>query len=244
MKDWFKARNIWGAAITALSDEEAGRLAKAIWAYTMDGEIVDIDGAGKGIFAMILMTLGQDEEKDADISAKRSKATDSIREQKTSNDIKCNQMISNDIKPNQLISNDDNKNKNKNKNKNIEQESESSSFIADADARMIQREQDQVMNAAEDAGFKMSNGVRATLVRLYSEHGLQKMTDGFAACVKHGVPTLAYLEAVLKGKPKQPRKTVTAQQYEQRDYGDIDAELQAQQEREMEEFMRSERGAS
>ena len=74
MKEWFKARNIWGAAITALSDEEAGRLAKAIWAFTMDGEIMEIEGAGKGILAMILMTLTQDEEKDNDISAKRSNA--------------------------------------------------------------------------------------------------------------------------------------------------------------------------
>ena len=72
MKDWFKARNIWGAAISALSDEEAGRLAKAVWAYTMTGEVVEIEGAGKGILAMIIMTLGQDAEKDDKISEVRA----------------------------------------------------------------------------------------------------------------------------------------------------------------------------
>ena len=82
MKDWFKARNIWGAAINSLDDESAGKLAKAIWAFTMEGTIVEVDEAGKAIFAMILMTLKSDEEKDAEISVKRSRATDSIREQK------------------------------------------------------------------------------------------------------------------------------------------------------------------
>ena len=117
MKEWFKARNVWGAAITALSDEEAGRLVKAIWAYTMNGEITEIDGAGKGIFALILMTLGQDEKRDEEISVKRSKATEEYRHQKNVGDNKKDQMISSDIKSNQLISNDDNKNKNKSKNK-------------------------------------------------------------------------------------------------------------------------------
>ena len=129
MKEWFKARNVWGAAITALSDEEAGRLVKAIWAYTMNGEITEIDGAGKGIFALILMTLGQDEKRDEEISVKRSKATEEYRHQKNVGDNKKDQMISSDIKSNQLISNDDNKNKNKSKNKNKEQESETDNVV-------------------------------------------------------------------------------------------------------------------
>lgn len=62
MNDWFKARNIWGAAILALSDAEAGRLMKALWTYTMTGEQQNLSGAEKAIFAMILMTLGQDEK--------------------------------------------------------------------------------------------------------------------------------------------------------------------------------------
>ena len=74
MKDWFKARNIWGAAILALSDAEAGRLMKALWMYTMTGEQQNLSGAEKAIFAMILMTLGQDEQKDANISTVRAAA--------------------------------------------------------------------------------------------------------------------------------------------------------------------------
>ena len=213
MKDWFKARNIWGAAISALSDEEAGRLAKAIWAYTMDGEIQTIEGAGKGILAMILLTLGQDAERDDEISEKRSFAS------------KCKQKQSNDIKCNQMISNGDNKNQNKNKNIDKESEQESESYIAEFDAHRIQQEHNRVIDAAKDAGFKMSNDVGYALLALYGTYGLEKMLDGFKACVKYGVPTLAYLESVLIGKPKKQKPKVVAQDFPQRDYSDVDSQL-------------------
>ena len=129
MREWFKARNVWGAAILGLSDEEAGRLAKAIWAYTMNGEVMDIEGAGKGIFAMILMTLAQDEVHDAEVSEKRSNAAKS--KQLSANASNCIQMQSNADNCEQLIANGDikNKNKNKSKNKNKEQESETDNVV-------------------------------------------------------------------------------------------------------------------
>ena len=227
MKDWFKARNIWGAAISALSDEEAGRLAKAIWAYTMDGEVKTIEGAGKGILAMILLTLGQDEERDSDISEKRSLA--GKKGATNTNYGKSQQMISNDNKCQQMISNADNKNKNKNKNIDKEQESESESYISDADAADIQRDHDRVLTAAEDAGFKMSNDVRASLIALYAEFGLSKMLDGYKSCVDHAAANLAYLKAVLSGKPKEKKPRVAAQDYGQRDYDDVQKRIEEEQ---------------
>ena len=228
MKEWFKARNIWGAAITALSDEEAGRVAKAIWAYTMDGEIQTIEGAGKGILAMILMTLAQDEERDNDISAKRSNAAKSMHLQ--ANASKCIQMQAND-------SNCSNKNKNKNIDK--EQESESESFIDDGDAKAIQNDHDRVLTAAEDAGFKMSDDVRAWLIGFYATYGLEKVLDGFKACVKHGAVNLAYLEAVLKGSPKkQSGRVLPAQDFEQRDYSHVQDEVMREVARDIAEMRR------
>ena len=227
MKDWFKARNIWGAAITALTDEEAGRLAKAIWTYTMTGEIVEIDGAGKGIFAMILMTIGQDAEKDGEISAKRSAVGSLGGKQKVANATNCNQLQSIATNCNQLLPNADNKNKNKNKNKNIEQEQESESeLITDAEAQEIQSDQNKLLDAAEDAGFQRSNSVRARLLKLYADYGLEKVLDGIDSCVRHSASNLAYLEACLKGDPKKPKAKVIAQDYNQRDYTSVDNELQ------------------
>lgn len=224
MKEWFKARNVWGATILALPDEEAGRIAKAIWAYTMNGELMPLDGAEKGIFPMILMTLQQDEERESDISAKRSIAAKSMHLQ--ANASKSIQMQANDSKYKQMQANADNKNQNKNKNidKESEQESESE-FIADAEAREIQNDQNRVLDAAEDAGFKMSNDVRSALIALYADSGLEKVLDGLKSCSEHGVPTLAYLRAVLKGEPKKSKARVVAQDFPQRDYSDVDGKL-------------------
>lgn len=226
MKDWFKARNIWGAAISALSDEEAGRLAKAIWAYTMNGEVVELEGAGNGIFAMILLTLGQDAERDDDISAKRSNAAKNMHLQ--ANAYKCIQKQAND-------SNCSNKNQNKNIDKEQESESE---LIADADAHQLQMEQNRVLDAAEDAGFKMSNSVRASLIALFADCGLEKMLEGIRSCSEHGAVNLAYLRAVLSGKPKEQKPRVEAQNYDQRDYTDVQQRLIEDQRKRFEERLK------
>lgn len=234
MKDWFKARNIWGAAITALSDEEAGRLAKAIWAFTMDGEIRELEGAGKGILAMILLTLGQDAEKDDRISEVRAIAgkkgglntSYGKHQQMTAIASNCKQVQANDSNCS-----------NKNKNKNIDKEQESESFIADADAHKIQTEQNRVLDAAEDAGFKMSNNVRAALTALYADFGLVKVLDGIKSCSEHGAANLAYLRAVLNGKPKQAKAVVPAQDYSQRDYSEVQDGIMDRQSERIRAFM-------
>ena len=68
MKEWFRARNIWGAAIRTMTDEEAGQLAKAVFSYTMTGETIPLTGAGQSIFAMIVASLQKDAERDAEIA--------------------------------------------------------------------------------------------------------------------------------------------------------------------------------
>ena len=109
----------------------------------------------------------------------------------------------------------------KEKESNEKESNLSSSFHADDDLHRIQSDHDRVLNAAEDAGFKMSNDVRAALIALYADHGLQKILDSLKSCVDHGAPNLAYLKAVLKGEQKKPAgKTVAAQKFEQRDYDD------------------------
>lgn len=116
MKDWFKARNIWGAAIQTLSDAEAGRLMKAIWSYTMTGEQQNLSGAERGIFALILMTLSQDEEQAIDLSKKRAEAGAIGGRQRQANQAIAN-FASNEIANHANASN-------KNKSKNIETEKE------------------------------------------------------------------------------------------------------------------------
>ena len=100
-------------------------------------------------------------------------------------------------------------------------------LLDDDDARQIQTEQNRVLDAAEDAGFTMSNNVRAALIALYAEYGLQKMLDGLKACSEYGVTTLAYLRGCLSGRPKEkkPGRILPAQDFPQRSYDDVQSEM-------------------
>ena len=207
MKEWFKARNVWGAAIRSLPDEDAGRLAKAIWTYTMDGDVVNIEGAGQGALSMIMLTLRQDDERDMDLSEKRAAAGSIGGQHNQANRSKGKQTVANQA-------NATNKNQNKNKNIETEQETETELFIE------IQRDHDRILSAAEDAGFARNDATRAKLIALYADNGLQKVLDGIESCVEHGAPSIAYLRAVLKGEPKKAKADVNAQKYAQRDYAD------------------------
>ena len=123
-----------------------------------------------------------------------------------------------EMRPNPIQSNPK-RNPNPNPNPDTREEDDADSLISSAEAAEIQGDHDRVLDAAEDAGFKMSNSVRAGLIALYASHGLVKVLDGIESCVKHGAPNLAYLEACMKDTPKKPIRAVPAQQYEQRDYG-------------------------
>lgn len=136
--------------------------------------------------------------------------------------VDCNQLQSDDINCNQSTTDDDKcpRNRIRNRNTIIDNRNRNTDEDADEEFHKIQADHDRVLDAAEDAGFKMSNDLRASLIAMYADHGLQKVLDGLKTCVKYGAPTLAYLEAVLRGDPKKPKpgKTVSAQQYEQRSY--------------------------
>lgn len=132
-------------------------------------------------------------------------------------DSNCNQLQSIEINCNQLKSNDSKCPRNPIQSESLS-ESLSESELPDDVAHQIQKDHDRILNAAEDAGFHMSNDVRASLIALYAEHGLQNVLDGMKSCVKHGAVNLAYLEGCLKGNGRKKKPSVSAQDYEQRDY--------------------------
>lgn len=136
------------------------------------------------------------------------------------NDNICNQLISDDSKcPRNRIRI---RNRNTINDNDIRKDdnADDTGFISSEEAKAIQSEQNRVLDAAEDAGFGKSNSVRAGLLKLYADYGLEKMLAGFESCVKHGVSNIAYLEAVLKGAPRKA-KANSAQDYEQRDYSSV-----------------------
>lgn len=115
-----------------------------------------------------------------------------------------------------------------NRNRNTEADEDADNgFMDDDEARKIQDEHNRVFDAAEDAGFKISNSVRAKLLKLYADYGFEKMLAGFDSCVKHGACNLAYLEACMKGggQKKPTVKALPAQDFTQRDYSGVPDEL-------------------
>ena len=219
-----------------LSDQQCGHLVRALVDYA-NGKEPEI---GDGMELMAFRFLKGTIDRNARLSAVRAEAGAKggfakAEKQKVANGGKSWQTVANDSK--KVNINNDINNKT-----NID--SNNRAFLDDDEAAEIQHEHDRVLTAAEDAGFKMSNTVRATLIALYADNGLEKMLTGFNECATHGAPNLAYLEAVLKGtgKKKPQMKVLPAQQYDQRDYSEVQAELMAEQAREMEEYLKKESG--
>lgn len=203
MQEWFKARTIWGAAIETLSDAEAGRLMKAVWHYVATGEQSDVSGAERGIFALILMTLSQDEGYRAEISRKRADAGSMGGKQKVAN-------VANATFANQNVANVANAN-NKNKNKN-KSEIEKETLLTECKEK--KRFTPPTVEEVAEYCRERNNGIDAqTFVDFYQAKGWmigKNPVRDWKACVRTWESN--------NRKNALPTKTVVAQQYEQRDY--------------------------
>lgn len=212
-----------------LTNEEVGSLIRALMKYHAYGEIVELDGKVGIAFDFIRDDIDQQEE------AYRKKC-----EQASKNRRKGLEQAITSVNVRQRTSTDDNKRDKYNITECNNNITESSSFIADAEATGILLDHNRVLDSAEDAGFQMSNTVRASLIQMYAEHGLEKVLSGIRECVTHGAPNLAYLGAVLKGtgKKKPQMKVLPVQQYDQRDYSGVQEEILNERAKEVEEKLR------
>jgi len=201
--------------LQTLEYDEIGRLFEMMLIYADSGkEPEDINGNERFLWPVAKQQIDLAAEKNEILRQNGMKGG-----RPKTNKTKANQTEPNETKANQIKAY-------KEKERKEKEYKETDSFIDDDNAREIQKEQDRVLDAAEDAGFARSNAVRAALIRLYANHGLQKVLDGIASCVKHGAPNLAYLEAVLKGEPKEKKPDAkTADNFDQRSYSDADADV-------------------
>jgi len=206
--------------LARLSDAEVGRVFRACMLYHKTGEVADLNDREGMAFDFIRADIDAAGEK---YRAKCEKNRENV-EKRWGGTSECDRIRPNTdeyqtIRPYTTEAKE---------NININIKENEKDFIDVDNAREIQADHDRVLDAAEDAGFKMSNDVRAALISLYADHGLQKVLDGLRSCVEHGAPHLAYLKAVLRGEPrKPPGKTVPAQQYGQRDYSSEQDEAMA-----------------
>ena len=194
-----------------LSDEELGRVFRALMTYHETGVEPDLGTVESMAFDFIRVDIDR-AEKEYKEKCDRNR------------DIRLT-AIENERK---RSSTDVNERDQEKKRKEKEKEKEKTTFIDVDDAQEIQHEHDRILDAAKDAGFKLTNNEMAALISLYADHG-EKVLDGIRACSEYGVPTLAYLRACMTDRPKdqkekKPSKVVVAQEYTQRDYSDEDAD--------------------
>lgn len=213
-----------------LNDEQCGRLVRALVDYA-NGKDRELEGMELMAFRFLKGSI----DRNARLSAVRASAGSKGGKQTQANASKNKQAQANEINGKQNAINNDN---DINKNINID----SKPFMDEDEAAGYQREHDRVFLAAEDAGFKMSNSVRASLIRLYTEYGLDKMIAAFTECVNHGAPNLAYLGAVLKGGQKKPVRVLPAQDFQQRDYSGVQDQMISDLEREISAMKAGEAG--
>lgn len=228
LKVWTSFRDL----LQPLNDDEIGRLFLMMLSYAETGEIPQtFIGNEAFLFPVAKQMIDLAAEKAETLRHNGSKG--GIAKSKNK------QEIANDSKSKQTIANDSNEEQNvayKEKKRNEIESNEKKSLLSEDDAHEFQREQNRVLDAAEDAGFKMSNDVRSALIALYADHGLDRMLEAMKSCVEHGATNLAYLKAVLKGKPKQTKVVVNAQDFGQRDYSDVESQMMDDLAEEMKAF--------
>ena len=215
--------------LAPLTDAEKGRLFVAMLHYAGTGEEpAEFAGNESFLWAVAKRDIDKTAERD---ETYRQNGMKGGRPKTKQNQTEPNETFGSEEEPNETLKEKKRKEKKGNEKKRNES---SSSFIDDDAAHEIQGEQDRVLDAAEDAGFLKSNSVRAKLLNLYAQYGLEKMLNAFDSCVKHSAPTIAYLEAVLKDAPRKQKPKVTAQDYEQRDYSGVQDTILDEQAREIE----------
>ena len=181
--------------LARLSDEDVGKIFRACMLYHKTGEITDLGDCAGMAFDFIRADIDAANDKYAEKCKKNRENVEKRWADTTEYDrMRSNTIVSCAIRTNTVEAKE-----NRNIKGNVK---EKESLVDDDEAHAIQIDQDRVLDAAEDAGFKMSNDVRAALIALYADHGLEKVLDGLKSCVDHGAPNLAYLRACMKGGGK------------------------------------------
>ena len=76
-------------------------------------------------------------------------------------------------------------------------------FMSDEEARRIAEEQNEILDAAENAGFNQDNATRGKLINLYAEFGKERVLECIDICVNRGKISPGYLKGCLTREEKK-----------------------------------------
>ena len=214
--EWFKMRLIWGPSIEHLSDAEAGRFIKAVFAYVKRREEYHGNGKEEATVYQALETLREDLEKYDAEEARRQEKERQISEKRRAaiNKRWGKQTNTNEYKPiqndtfvsgcNGLYSNERQNQKDIILNNNNNNARGDGPFgLDDLEITEALRRDEQIENAARSIGLTVSEGAMIKARGLAREYGLDKLMDAIQKSVD--VPKWAYVEAILKGGGRNER---------------------------------------
>lgn len=175
-----------------LSDAEFGRALRAVLQYLEDGTEAQLPGKECIMYDVLREQVERDRKSYAKkVSAQRENGSKGGRPRK-SQETQQNPWVFK--KPSESQETQE---------KEKEKESYTrEGFLADDEADAIMAGHQQVFDEAERCGFARNTGTLDALTDMIGEYGVERMLAALQECLTHGATTLAYLRAVLQGKPK------------------------------------------
>lgn len=224
--DWFKMQTVWGSSIERMTDAEAGRFIKAVYAFVRSG--VEYTGTGKEemLVWQAIDTLRNDIAKFAAAQAAADDAkrvTSELRRQAANKrwqmqkDAQASKPLHKDAKGCKSMQKDafasgvmqvDAKNAHKEKNKNKNNSNPPTPLadsIDDQELEQIRADHEEIFNAMEYAGFDMDAATLDKVIDLYATYGKEKVLSAIDACVENSVKKFVYLRGVLESREKEEK---------------------------------------
>lgn len=241
MMDWFKMQTVWGASVERLSDAEAGRFIKALYAYVRDGvEYEGSSGREDPTIWLALEALRGDIESFKQKEANQKEHEEALKEKrreaaqarwaKQNDASECKEMhVHTTASSAEVCIASASENKNKNKNKDINKIIKPPIPPLFADFWKAYPKHQDKQNALK--AFKKLNPDQALVGQMIKAINAWKQSEQWT---KDGGQYIPHPATWLNGRrwedePAQPRsggKTVAANSYAQRDYSEEELEAQ------------------
>ena len=209
MRDYFKARIAWGAGLSSLSDAEAGRLCKALWAYADSGETICLEGIEGAMLSMFSSELRKDLEHFQKVSLARSKdgtASGLSRRTNANKTSICKQnehMLNNQTNvhdTNICKQNEQMPTYVQQKEKEVGRACVGDGFLTDEEADSLAGALQDVYDAAERAGFPTNPATLDKLTALAAEYSPPRVISALDVATERGKTSICYLRGILERK--------------------------------------------
>ncbi len=208
--DWFKMRTIWGASLCRLSDAEAGRFIKALFAFVRSGEEYNGTGKEELLVAQALETLrgevAEYRQQEAIEQKRKAEKSEKCRQsalarwQKNDAD-SCERMQMHANRTNRMQTHA-NRMENQNKNvldvveDNAPAREEGPFGLTEEDVHASITRDAQIEDAARSVGLQVTEAGMIRARGLMDKYGFDNLLGAIPLSVDH--PSWAYVEGILR----------------------------------------------